>query len=748
MSIARYRPVSSRRQQGSILIPAALVIMLALLLLWGVQLGYAFYLKRELQKTADMAALSAAQVLERGHEDDCAAAESAARSAIMVNIGGLNSEDVSCKRWDGKDEGLAPRYIRDADISGGESYNAITIQLSIIAPSLFPFTEGTTLYAEAVAARPAEPIAAFSVGTTAVGPGDQDAILLGLLRGVGLNLDKAVLVGYDSGLANIKITPSGLLNALGIDVPADISVGQLNALLATQTRPLGGLLDAVVTVAGHNDLTKANVGLLHAIETRIQASDLQVRLGSEESGRSHSLFASISAPDAQAALNTEVNALDLISTAIGVGTYGHAIESETSIDIPDFLSVPSKSLVSIKPRFSVIEPPSITIGGVGSTAYTAQIRLFLPVKISTPAILSKLVDLNMNLPIVVDLVDGKATLQSLCDSRDGENRDLAHIAVESSLLKICIGGPPAGADLDTWPFSTNTSCDQGLEKVDLVSLGLKAPLNINLLKLHNKLSLDALAAYDEADFYAGQQRRMPETANPLLIGDTVKNATDALLAALLGSSLQPDQSLNSSQNSALRKQLATKFWDDTASDYPCEADGQTGSNGKCRGKRQKAALTAISASTDGLGGFLGGLATNTLGVVGNLVTLDIGGVVGNVGGLVNGLLGTVGNTLTQLTEALGLGPCSSALTGTQQGCINTLSDTMAMNASVPAAGNPPNALVALAGVLLGGLQQPLNSLGTDLVKPAMEDVVGLQIGQTDVNLMSLECNGKGVQLVY
>ncbi|SAI72442.1 Predicted membrane protein [Bordetella ansorpii] len=728
-------PRLPRRQRGSILIPAAMAILLGMVLLWGVQLGYAFYLKRELQKTVDMAALTAAQVLAGGGATECAAAVTAARSAITANMRDVGTPQVACVRWDGKNAALAPRYIRSADIGAGERYNAVSINLSTTAPSLFPFTEGVTLYAEAVGARPAEPIAAFSVGTR-LATAENGAVLTNLLRGVGLNIAGTALVGYDSGLANVKITPAGLLNQLGIDVPANISVADLNQLLAAQTRPLSALLDAAVTVAGHGELLAANVGLLNAIQTQLGVSNLQVQLGSNQDGRASSLFTKIVAPTAQAALNAEVNVLDLIGTAIGVGTGGHAIASTLSFD---FLGI------SVRPQFSVIEPPSIAIGGVGATAYTAQVRLYVPIKVNTPSLLGGLINLNLDLPIVVDLVDGKGILQSLCQARDSSDRDLANIAVQSSILKVCVGGPPAGAGAN-WPFSTSASCDQGLTNKQMLQLGILG--GVNLATLNTKLAVEALPANGSADFYVGQTRQIPATGNPLLIGDTLKNVTDALLSALLGSSLQGGQNLSGAQNTQLRNQLATKYWQDTAMQYPCNADGISSSAAACRGQRQQAALQAISASTSGLGGFLGGLTSNTLGLVGNLVTLNVAGLVGNVGGIVGGLLGTVGSTLTQVTEALGLGPCSSALTGSQAGCINTLSNTLAQNASAPAVGNPPNAVVALAGLVLGALQQPLNSIGTSIIKPVVENVIGLQVGQTDVKLMSLQCNGNEVQLVY
>ncbi|WP_144638185.1 pilus assembly protein TadG-related protein [Bordetella genomosp. 13] len=734
-------PSVARRQRGSILVPAALALLLGMVLLWGVQLGYAFYLKRELQKTADMAALTAAQVLDRGGAPECGAAVLAARSAIAANMSGLGTPQVACKRWDGKNTALAPRYIREADIGGGERYNAVTINLSTTAPSLFPFTEGVTLYAEAVGARPADPVAAFSVGTR-LANARNGAVLTNLLRGVGLDIADTALLGYDAGLANVKVTPAGLLKQLGIDVPANISVADLNQLLAAQTRPLGGLLDAVVNVAGRSELLAANVGLLNAIQTQLGVSNLQVQLGSNQDGRVSSLFTQIVAPNAQSALNVEVSALDLIATAIGVGTGGHAVESKVALEIP--------GLLSIKPKFSVVEPPSIAIGGVGATAYTAQIRLYAPIKISTPAVLSKLVNLSLDLPIVVDLVDGKATLESLCTARDASDRDLAHIAVQSSLLKVCIGGPPAGADAN-WPFSTKTSCDQSLENKRLVDLSLLG--GVSLARLTTKLTVDALPATGAADFYEGQTREVPATGNPLLIGDTVKRATDALLTALLGAAGQTGTGMapNGPDQEKLRQQLATQIWQNTDTPGGCAvaAAGQAGFN--CRQARWQSAIMTIESTSTGLQGFLGTTLNSSVNLLGSLLTLNVVGVLNSTGSLVGGLVNTLDNTLKNLLGGLiPTNQCASysllgGYQGNEAGCIKEIAQSLQ---NAPPANQPSHAVIALLGTLLGGLQQPLNDIGTSIIKPTIENIIGLNIGQTDVKLMSLECNGKGVQLVY
>jgi len=192
---------------------------------------------------------------------------------------------------------------------------------------LLPFLKARTVATEAIAAN-GQPLAAFSVGSR-LARVTGDSALGAALKGIGLN-PAISLVSYD-GLANAKITPGGLLGALGIPVTTDINVGQLNALLAANQVGLGQLLDAAVTLAGQSALTAANVTLLNAIKADVGNIPLNVKLGSNTTPPT-GLFASVVAPDAttSSALNTQISALDLISTAIGVATSNHAVEVKTS----------------------------------------------------------------------------------------------------------------------------------------------------------------------------------------------------------------------------------------------------------------------------------------------------------------------------------------------------------------------------------------------------------------------------------
>ncbi|WP_218618847.1 hypothetical protein, partial [Pseudomonas aeruginosa] len=234
--------------------------------------------------------------------------------------------------------------------------------------------------------------------------------------------------------------------------------GELNTLLAGRTVTLGSLLDAIVTAAGQNQLLSTNLALLQAIQAKLGLSNLNVQLGSltGEGG----LFAQIIAPGGtgQSALNIGVNALDLIFTSIGVATSGHAIQTGLNINL--------LSLAQITTQVSVIEPPSIAIGGIGAKAYPAQVPTYIRVT-TTNGLLGSLLSglIKLDLPIMIDLVNGSGELTNMCkpELKNAAGQDRANILVNSSLLRMCVGNMST-SDI----FSTKDACDTKVSSMELI----------------------------------------------------------------------------------------------------------------------------------------------------------------------------------------------------------------------------------------------------------------------------------------
>ncbi|OWT77542.1 hypothetical protein CEY04_16515 [Achromobacter sp. HZ28] len=705
--------------------PAAVGLLVMVILLGGAQLGYLFYTLRDLQKAADLAALTGAQVLSSGTPLNCSTATTAAVQAGQANFSGLAAADIAatCWRWDPVKNTTDPRHL--AAPQGNQRYNAVMVTMNRNVASLIPFMGSKSISVQSVASRPGSPVAAFSVGSTLVSTRQQPGTLINLLSAVGLNLNSTALVGYDAGLASVQITPAGLLKQLGIDVSTDITVGQLNSLLAANTVSLNNLLDAVAIVGGQSGLLAANVTLVNTIKAKLGLSSLNVTLGSTAAGRGSSLFAQISAPDGASALSTQINALDLIAAAVGVATGKNAVQGGVPVSIA--------KLVTITPAFSVIEPAQIAIGGVGATAYTAQVRVFLQVTIPTIKLLGGVLAFGVDLPIVVDLVTGQGTLTDLCTTQDSAGRDLATIAVTTSVLDTCVG------DLtQATAFSSAQSCSVGLKNKQLLTLKVAGiDLGVN-----NKITLNPLVnGPTPATLYAGQKATVAMTS--LDLGTATQNLANALLTVLLGSSAQAGAG---TQPAAVSTALAEDMWNQARQANTCNPSATTGpaplniggDGYLCRKALWQAALQLSQTNSGSLAGYIdkqpnAGLLTG----VGNLLT----GLVNALGTVVGNLLGAVVPTNACATATLlplGYG-------GTEAGCKAELAKSFT---SKPNIGTTlSNALLGILGPLFTALQPILNGIGAAILG-LINDVVGLNLNSVDVKLMSLQCNGKGVQLVY
>jgi uncharacterized membrane protein len=59
----------------------------------------------------------------------------------------------------------------------------------------------------------------------------------------------------------------------------------------------------------------------------------------------------------------------------------------------------------------------------------------------------------------------------------------------------------------------------------------------------------------------------------------------------------------------------------------------------------------------------------------------------------------------------------------------------------------PNAVISLVGFVLQLLQPVLDNLGSQILTPLLQQILGLHLGQIDINLRTLDCNASP-SLVY
>lgn len=726
-------PCAARRQRGSIIAFAAIALSVVVITLSLADIGALYYYKREYQKAADLGAMAGARQLAQG----CSAATTAAADNVARNIGGLshNAPVVEVGAW--------TRQAQSRFSAGcGEGSNAVRVQVSGTPPRFLMRVAGNAqpnvIVAEGLATS-GDPVAVFSVGTRLASVSGS-SVVGGVLRTVGIDpgLD---LMSYN-GLAGVMVTPAGLLEALGIPVDADVNIADFNALLAAEQVTLGQLLDATTVLAGRDDLLGLNAQLLQALRVPLQVANVDnivLPLGS--AGGGNGLFAAITSP-VDAALNVGLDALGLVSTAIGIATSGRGIDVATA----GLGALGALAGADLTVKVGVVEPPSIGIGGVGTTAYSAQTRVYTRIKLDSAKLLGGVggllssalgTSVNIDLPLVVDLAAAKGTVEELCtpalktqNSPPGcpGGEDCADIAVDAQVAKICVG--------DINPntiFSTSSSCDVGLANKRLLDVNL---LGTGLIGLTTHLDVDVLATDDEVVLAAEQK----ETVNGNLdLGSTVSDLTDALLAALFAQTLNA----NPAPSPAQRTQMANQIWERVGG-TSC-ASGLSGR--QCRRDHIGPAFQQIQDAANGLNGFLSDAVLNpVLGLLGSTLSLNLGGILQNVGNLLNGVGSLLGGLLGGLADFLTGPPCTGGgllglNPGTNAECVGQIADALNQK---PSGGATSNGLIVLLKPLLDLLKPILDALGTQVLTPLLQNLLGLQAGQTDVTMMALECRDGAV----
>ncbi|MDN7130809.1 pilus assembly protein TadG-related protein [Halomonas sp. MC140] len=520
-----YGPIGPTRQRGVVsVLTAFLLVMLLTVLALVVDTGRLYLEQRNLQKVADMAALDASARLPKGY---CAGAtalaqqfaqESAALHGFTPSAGkALNIQCVTLTSQDGMRE-VVPNASNGAGVQVIVSQET-PASLILRGGSLFSdsFSRTITLSADAAAQRN-EPIAAFSVGSQLLRL-NGDKLLGQLLEGVGMNVSQLTVLDAN-GLANVSVTPAGLLQALGVNVGiselALLSPSGLIELVDTQVGLLGidELIEASLSLVSDNVLSASLSALRTDIinNTILDSANLKL-LGIDGEGLIQ--LAAGSLTNAGSALETNINLSELLAAALLTGTGQHAVNLE------------SLNLLGIEVSASITEPPSLAVGPVGVTAYTGQVRLHVDIDTNNIPVLGFLTGLlgtRVHLPLTLDVANAKGELTSLqCQT----NTPTADIAVSSSILNACVGHIN---EENLW--SGTNSCSAYVEETQLITL-FGAPV------LSGRSIIPGITHQETlTDMAVGETRSTQPSS--LQIGNTVNNLVKSLLD-LLGGLLRPPQ---------------------------------------------------------------------------------------------------------------------------------------------------------------------------------------------------------------
>jgi uncharacterized membrane protein len=258
---------SRKLQRGSLLVNLAIAISLIVIVLIGTELGYLFFMKREIQKSADLAALAGAQKISSA--TGCADAVAAAKLSANGTSGSdtrrnlpamfsLADGDIECGQWD------PAKATADHFELATTNLNAVRVTISKAPTAILPFFDANrTIQVKAVAAN--SPIASFSLGTgvASLNEGAVNQLLSALLGTKNqISLD---LVSYQ-GLATGSIRLLDLISVFP-------NVGTVKELLDTRILVKDFIL-AMINAIGPNNTAAVQAlnGILSADVRSVQVT--------------------------------------------------------------------------------------------------------------------------------------------------------------------------------------------------------------------------------------------------------------------------------------------------------------------------------------------------------------------------------------------------------------------------------------------------------------------------------------------
>ena len=456
----RFARSGRARQRGSMAVTMMLMLAGLVAMLGLVEIGYLYWAKRDTQKVVDLAALAGAQQLATCSSSNTS--NTAALGNATVDNGFNGTLTIDCGHWDS----TQPGDQHFVSVTPALPLNAVRVQASLPLIPFFGFAHFNSISATAIAISRGPPIASFSVGSSllTVDPSSPLGQLLSQALGSSLGLQ---LLSYN-GIANANISLLGLVQALPIDA------GTVNGVLTSQVS-LTDFLTAYVAALNQN----ASGSGIDMVFVNQQVALIEAQLGNIPINLGNILNVDANTQDPNVALNTSVNALDILNAVL------LAADSANAVALPaTSVNVPGVGTVSL--AMSIVEPPQIGVGGVGTVAHTAQIRLALNISaLSTPLTGQQL----LGLPLYLEVAPTDATITALeCNvpGTGGKNSDSVTINTAPGVLNAFLGTLPAGAIntiSESWPTLVSAGTVAPLVNVAVLGVGLvqiSASANVQL----------------------------------------------------------------------------------------------------------------------------------------------------------------------------------------------------------------------------------------------------------------------------
>lgn len=537
----------ARRQHGAIAVLAVIWLSIAMAALGAIDVGNVYFVRRQLQRTADLAAMAAVQVIST--QGGCTTATTAAQQNAASNgftaNGTSTTLSTTCGRWDTS----TSTYFGTT----GNPLNAVQVQTGQTVPYFFL---GPSRIVTATATALASNIDAFSLGTGIATINTQQSALLNAILGGLLNTSVSLSVGDVQSLATAHIQLGNLMAALGAST--------MQGLLAT-TVSYQQLMVAMVSALQAGGDT-VNAAILQTLAVAIPGGQ-NITLG--DNGASAPGLLALGLANPNAATTATINAFDALMVAAQIaqrspdGTQGNAPVINVTAGLAGVAGI----------SLQIINPPVLAVGEGGTTmvngvstprtmARTAVVNAsinLMPVTfapISLNLLLGSITIAALNTPIMISLTSaqGTATLSSV-DCESSKAATTATIQVLPSIATVCLGanascgGTINVADVTLWTILTGTT---ELTKIALngtgqLSLGPPSPQPVTFNgasgSFDSSVTLNSNAVGTDASTLTAQLlKALPNLLQVTVVGLDLTTVIQPLLAGLvpvLSAALQP-----------------------------------------------------------------------------------------------------------------------------------------------------------------------------------------------------------------
>lgn len=396
--LARRR--AAKQQRGSILVNVAVGLSSLIILLSVFDLGYLFYLRREYQKTADLAAMAGARALPR---NPASVVEAATQNA-EDNLGGRTPGiDVDCGTWSPT---TTPLFTETSSCADADA-DAVRVVVSGTNRSVLPYIGERTIGATAVA-RAGSRLAALSVRSTLVSVDTAQSSVLNQLFGGFLGGNVALTAGGWNGLLSTEVQLLDYLDQLALNL--GVQAGDYEQLLETNASA-GELVDTAIDVleqgGGTGDVNAAIAGFT-SLRAGIPAGAPLLMLGD---------LIGIQTGTSLSGASGNVQAFQLAQAIVQAANAESGLVANVSLPIPGVGNIDVRSKVLEPPQLSAVGDPELAaVNPMGPNRIyvrTAQVRTLasidLPIAGSALSTIQALLD-NSLVSAIAGAVNSLLTL--------------------------------------------------------------------------------------------------------------------------------------------------------------------------------------------------------------------------------------------------------------------------------------------------------------------------------------------------